>query len=79
MTAPAYPAARKIAPKVFDHFKTHRDSAPAEAELAPLPDIQTIESLIDVAFWTSLRREENYPPRISLTYLAPESNATETK
>jgi hypothetical protein len=35
------------------------------------PDVETIEAIIDVAFWTSLRREENYTPRISLAFVAP--------
>jgi len=37
-----------------------------------LPDVATIEAMIDVAFWASLRREEGYVPAISLAYIAPE-------
>jgi hypothetical protein len=32
-----------------------------------------MESVIDAAFWASLRREEGYMPRISLALVAPES------
>src|SRR5262249_22691355 len=33
---------------------------------------ETIETLIEAAFWASLRREEGYTPTISLAFLAPE-------
>jgi hypothetical protein len=36
-----------------------------------LPDTQTVEAIIDAAFWASLRREEGYTPRISLAYFPP--------
>ena len=36
-----------------------------------MPDAQTIEAMIDAAFWASLRREEGYAPKISLAYLPP--------
>jgi len=34
--------------------------------VATSPDAATIEAIIDAAFWASLRREENYAPKISL-------------
>ena len=34
--------------------------------------METIEGMVDAAFWASLRREENYTPRISLAFVAPE-------
>jgi hypothetical protein len=40
--------------------------------LAPLPEAETIEAVIDAAFWASLRREEGYSPRISLAFLSRE-------
>src|SRR6185503_16848266 len=43
-----------------------------EEHLASLPDAETIEAVIDAAFWASLRREEGYVPRISLAFLSPE-------
>jgi hypothetical protein len=39
--------------------------------LAPKPDAAIIEAVVEAAFWASLRREENYPPRISLAFLPP--------
>lgn len=36
-----------------------------------LPDAGTIESMVDVAFWASVRREEGYVPKISLAFLRP--------
>jgi hypothetical protein len=40
-----------------------------------VPDTETIELIIDAAFWASLRREEGYVPRISLAFLSPEEAA----
>ena len=36
------------------------------------PTVEDIEAIIDAAFWASLRREENYLPKISLALLPPE-------
>src|SRR4051812_7651268 len=73
MTGPAYPAARGVAPRVHAHFARHMTDARthAEPDLATLPDAETIEAMIDTAFWASLRREETYVPKISLAYLSP--------
>jgi hypothetical protein len=57
-TQPAYPAARAAALRVHPHYAQHLD-------------IATIEAMIDVAFWASLRREETYTPRISLAFVQP--------
>jgi len=65
MTQPAYPAARAAAARVLPHYARHL--APG-SEL--LPDVETIEAMIDVAFWASLRREETYTPRITLAFVA---------
>lgn len=43
-----------------------------ETGLAAQPDAEAIETLIDAAFWASLRREEGYTPTISLAFLPPE-------
>jgi hypothetical protein len=71
---PAYPAARVAAEKVHPHFARDLAAAQQRAEdgLAPAPDLETMEALIDAAFWASLRREEGLSPRISLAFLAPE-------
>jgi len=75
MIGPSYPAARFVAPKIEAHFRRYaaeRASRGAATDFA-VPDPPTIERLIDAAFWASLRREENYIPRISLAFVAPES------
>jgi hypothetical protein len=43
--------------------------------LAPIPDAAVLESLINVVFWTSLRREEGFVPKMSLAYVPPADNA----
>ena len=74
MTGPAYPAARSVAPTVHDHFARHMAEARerSEAPIASLPDAAAIETMVDAAFWASLRREESYIPRISLAFLTPD-------
>jgi hypothetical protein len=71
---PAYPAARKVAEAVEGRFRrlAERARAAGREGLAPAPDASTVEAVIDAAFWASLRREEGYPPKISLAYLPPE-------
>src|ERR1700733_4889336 len=68
MTPPGYPAARVAAIRVHAHFAASQQE---EGQIAFVPDIETIESIIDVAFWASLRREEIYTPRISLALVSP--------
>lgn len=74
MTEPAYPAARAIAATIQAHFARHLTAAREQGQsgLATQPDTQTIEEIIDAAFWASLRREEGYVPKISLAFLPPE-------
>ncbi|OLE53225.1 MAG: hypothetical protein AUG51_14125 [Acidobacteria bacterium 13_1_20CM_3_53_8] len=73
MTEPSYPAARAVAATVQAHFNRYRAEVRRhiQQELAPQPDAQAIEAIIDAAFWASLRREEGYSPKISLAYLPP--------
>src|SRR5262245_60448959 len=73
MTGPAYPAARGVAPKIQAHFAGHLTEARrlGQENLAPEPDAETIEEIINAAFWASLRREEGYVPTISLAFLSP--------
>ena len=71
MTEPAYLAARTVAPKVEAHFAQHAagGAAPRRGRSRHAPDADTIEAIIDAAFWASLRREESYVPKISLAFL----------
>ena len=73
MTGSSYPAARAVADTVQEHFERHGAAARAKGrqELAPAPDAQTVEAIINAAFWASLRREEGNPPKISLAFLPP--------
>ena len=69
----SYPAARIVAATVYAHFAQRLEEAAArgETELAVLPDEAAIATMIDAAFWASLRREEGYVPKISLAFLGP--------
>src|SRR6185503_9624351 len=73
-TKSAYEAARVVAATVETHFSRHLAAARerGEAELAAQPDAQSIETMIDAAFWASLRHEEGNSPKISLAFLPPE-------
>lgn len=74
MSDPAYPAARLVAKKVQAHFSRRLALARERGRdaLAPEPDAEAIETLIDAAFWASLRREEGLTPKISLALLPPD-------
>jgi len=67
MTYGAYPAGPAVAHRVREHFARHVEAP------ALVPALAHIETLIDVAFWTSLRREEGYVPTISLALVPPEA------
>ena len=60
MIGPAYPAARIVAPKVEAHFARHIAEARQRGQtgVATAPDADTIEALISVAFWASIRRKK---------------------
>ena len=78
MTYGVYSPGRQVAQRLQDHFARYLrdgdgDVATAIQLFAPLPQIEAIEALIGAAFWTSLRREEGYIPKISLALLPPEA------
>jgi hypothetical protein len=70
----SYPMARAVAPMVREHFERHLADARLRggAPLASLPDLDGIRAIIEAAFWTSLRREEGYMPKVSLAFVAPD-------
>src|SRR3954469_17083205 len=75
MTYGTYPARRAVAERVRECFARHLEVAalgPVHAA-APLPESSDIETLIDVGFWTSLRREEGYVPTVSLALVPPDA------
>jgi len=65
MSVPAYPAAHAIARRMEAHFGLLKDGGPQ-------PSAASIETMVDAAFWASLRREEGVTPKISLAYASPE-------
>ena len=73
MSQPSYPAARQVASIVRDHFARHIAVARGQGrlDLGVEPDAESIEAIIDTAFWASLRREEGATPTISLALLPP--------
>jgi hypothetical protein len=70
---PTYQAAHIIATKVEAIFAGYLESAreSGEEDLAPLPSSVIIETIIDAAFWASIRKEEGHSPKISLAFLPP--------
>jgi hypothetical protein len=68
---PTYAAARLTADRIHRHLASQSVPAHSVEHPATLPDSTTLAALIDAAFWTSLRREEGYIPRISLAFVAP--------
>ncbi|EJF10435.1 putative sensor domain DACNV-containing protein [Pontibacter sp. BAB1700] len=69
-----YKAAREVAQIAEDHFTTQIEAAKKlnGNNLATVPPARIIETMIDAAFWASLRREEGQSPKISLAFLPPE-------
>lgn len=74
MALPTYPAARSVSDSVQKHFARHTAIARdrGQRDLADAPDANSIETIIEAAFWASLRREEGKMPRISLALVAPD-------
>jgi hypothetical protein len=77
MNREAYAVARTVSPTIHAYFARRLAQARGETResLASLPAAETIEAMVDAAFWASLRREEGYSPRISLAFLSPEEAA----
>src|ERR1700761_7952151 len=74
ISEPTYNAARIVAETIETHFSRQLQAAAIrlETELAPQPPAYLIEAIIDVAFWTSLRKEEGHSPKVSIAYVPPE-------
>lgn len=55
------------------HLERQNESAKARRmeTIPPVPDVGDLEHIIDTAFWSSLRHEEGYLPRISLAFASP--------
>lgn len=76
MTQPTYPAARHVADAVHAHFASHIAAAHANGSVSGVaietPPALAVSTIIDAAFWASLRREEGQAPKISLAFLSPD-------
>jgi hypothetical protein len=70
---PSYPIARAVAGRIHQHFARNltAELERGGTELAPLPDEAAIETMIDAAFWASLRQNERYPLKVTMAWLAP--------
>ena len=71
MIQPTYAPAQSAAARIHRHLAKH-SVVPDSGRIATLPDLPTLAALIDAAFWTSLRREEGYVSRVSLSFVTPE-------
>ena len=72
MMQPTYPAAGVVADAVHRHFARHIQDARTRIGDVESPPPLAISSIIDAAFWASLRREEGRAPQISMAFLPPE-------
>jgi hypothetical protein len=74
MSLITYPTASAVATRVESHFARHLASARSRGrtDLASEIHAAVIQTIVDVAFWASLRREEGLTPKISMAFLAPE-------
>jgi hypothetical protein len=77
MTYGTYSAGQALAGRVRARFARDLDGGrqAGVANLAPLPPVEAIDAVIDAAFWTSLRREEVYVPKISVALLPKEATS----
>lgn len=74
MNEVTYQAAKTASATLEQHFITHIALAVKneEKKLASVPSKKTIETIINAAFWASLRKEEGKSPKISIAFLPPE-------
>lgn len=65
--------AQLLAEAVHPHFAQHIGVAQGEGAngVAPVPPVEVVETIIEAAFWASLRREEGLDPKTSLAFLEP--------
>ena len=75
MTGPAYALATIVAPRVRQYLEAHPGPSEAGVPAAAVPDVGTIEALVDAGFWASLQREEGRSPTISLAFVSPDAQA----
>ena len=64
--------AERLAEAVAPHFGQHIAETDNKERLGVPPDIASITTMVDAAFWASLRRQEGYVPTISLAHVSPD-------
>src|SRR5512133_2042381 len=64
--------ARRLAEAVAPHFAQHIAETDGNEHLGTPPDTSSVATMVDAAFWASLRREEGYVPKVSLAHISPE-------
>jgi hypothetical protein len=69
-----YTAASSVARAIEMHFVQQLSAARerGDTNLATEPGVKMVETMIDTAFWASLRREEGNSTKISIAFLSPE-------
>lgn len=70
-----YLAAKMISGTLEKYFLEQADLQNLVYSDRYLPQSSIIEAIVDSAFWASLRKEEGYPPKISIALVAPEKTA----
>ena len=77
MSAPAYSLAPSAAAIVEAFYDRHAppDSDHDALALGLIPDGDAVVSMVDAAFWASLRREEGRSPLVSLAFVPPDLTA----
>jgi hypothetical protein len=65
----AYATAATVLPHLAQHLAAARLDDGVVTGV--LPDVDSIASMVDAAFWASLRREEGFSPKISLAFVEP--------
>ena len=75
-TEPTYKGARTVSAAIEKHFANQLSQATLLGlpKYASKPDKEIIASIIDVAFWASLRKEEGRSPKISIAFLQPQQS-----
>ena len=68
MSSQPYSVGRSAAVPIHRYFENLLTSVD-QVTAAPLGDLSSLEALLDVAFWASLRREEGLTPRVSLALI----------
>ena len=67
--------ARKLAEAVAPHFAQHTSEADSDERLGVPPDASSITTMVEAAFWASLRREEGYVPKVSIAHISPDHDS----